>query len=137
MAYLIPQIYNTDKPVGQGEANLSGDVFLVKSMLQTWARMSSSFAPGGPLTVNSRYDSTLADWIAAFQRAVNEVSSGSPLKVDSKMHPMPIKNAMAFQATFKSGYGSTLFALNYNLRSGSAREHHAIGLRCNLKDLKI
>jgi len=137
MAYLIPQIYNTDKPVGEGEANLSADVFLLKSMLQTWSRMSSSFAPGVSLTVNSAYDPALADWIAEFQRAVNQASSGSPLKVDSKMHPMPIKNAMAYQARFKSGYGSTLFALNYNLRSGSAREHHAIALRCNLKELKI
>jgi hypothetical protein len=132
MAIMIPPIYNTDRPVGQSEANQSDDVRLVQTLLTEFAQATPGWAPSTRLAVDGVFSSNMADWIRAFQSKMRAI--GAPVVVDGKIHPMLMDNKFDFRSKFRSGVGSTLFALNVNLRLKAKAAHQSLGTRLGLNE---
>lgn len=132
MAIMIPPIYNTDRPVGQNEPNQPDDVRLIQTMLNEFARVSTGWAPTTPLPTNGTFTNDLTIWIRAFQSKLRSI--GSPVVVDGKIHPMPMDNKFDFRSKFRSGVGSTLFALNVNYRDKARPMHQSLGTRLGLNE---
>lgn len=125
MAFMIPPVYNTEQPVGNNESNNSSDVRLLQGMLVEMNRAVPGWAPATPLSVDGTYTPNLAAWIGAFQSHLRSI--GAPVVVDHKIHPMPMTAGIDYSSRFRSGVGSTLFALNYNLRRSAKSAHQNLG----------
>ena len=132
MAVMIPPIYNTSRPVGQNEANQADDVRLIQTLLTEYAQLVPSWAPPTPLAVTGSFSNDLRVWILAFQTEMRRV--GAPMELDGKIHPMLMDNKFDYRSKFRSGVGSTLFALNENFRHKARARHQALGLALGLSE---
>ncbi len=134
MAYMIMPVYNTDQPVGQGEANRPDDVRLVQTMLVELKRATpGDWGPPQPLVVDGRFGPGTRDWILAFQRKMNSANPGA-LVEDGKVHPMPVRGTRDWSARFTSGRVSTLWVLNDMLRRQARNVHQQLGPRLGLRE---
>lgn len=113
MAVFLPGIYNTDKPVGQNEANLPQDVRLVQTLLTEYARLTPQWTPPPtPLAVDGNYTPNTGAWILSFQKyAAQQVS----ITQDGKVHPMKVNHTFDWEAKL-GGIWSTLYSLNVAVR---------------------
>ncbi len=132
MAIMIPPMYNTELPVGNSEPNNSSDVRLIQTLLLEIARVKPGWQPSSQLTADGLHSAALSEWIGAFQSHLR--SRGAPLVVDHKIHPMPVKHLIDFSAKFRNGVGSTLFALNFNLREGAKQVHQNLGTNLGIAE---
>ena len=121
MPYRIMPLYNIDRPVGQGGANLPPDVMLIQAMLNELAKVRLGWAPVSPLLGTGINTPALRDWILAFQKSVAQI--GASIALDGRVDPMPV-----FDKTGSGGTWSTMYALNYLLRKyGRAGHEHLEG----------
>ncbi|MBL8177182.1 MAG: hypothetical protein JNK48_21085 [Bryobacterales bacterium] len=134
MAYRVMPIYNIDRAVGEGEANLPHDVKLVQAMIAALAaRAKTPNAPPNPPTVDGKFTRDLQQWILAFQTHV--ASFGAALRPDGIVHPLPMSSSPGdWKSKFTSGYTSTIYVLNVFLRDANSEEHDKIGKRLHLKE---
>ena len=134
MAYMIMPVYNTDRPVGQSEANQTEDVRLVQSLLAELRRAAGgTWGPALPLAVSGRFDPATKEWILAFQRKINSANRNA-LVEDGKVHPMPIQGSRDWSMKFASGRTSTLWAMNDFLRRSAKSTHQQLGVRLALRE---
>ncbi len=130
MAYMIPPMYNTEKPVGARDPNQPDDVKLVRALLSEVGK-TGTWAPTHSLEVHGRWDSVLGQWILAFQRRLPALVN------DSRIHPMPIKAMLDISSRFRSGVGSTLYALNVNHHDKAPNVHKNLGDRLGIRPRQI
>ncbi|MBL8221560.1 MAG: hypothetical protein JNL62_20160 [Bryobacterales bacterium] len=137
MAYRIMPIYNIDRTVGEGEANLPHDVKLVQSLIAGLAALGPTpEAPARPPFPDGRFSAELKQWIMAIQKFVASKNGG--LRPDGKVHPIPLaRNPGDWQSKYSSGYSSTLYALNVFLRDSHRDAHERIGRELYLKEMPL
>ena len=135
MAYMIPPMYNTEQPVGAPDPNRPDDVKLIQAMLNELAKVTPGWAPAGTLPVNGTFDPNMGAWISAFQSHLKR--KGSPMVVDSRVHSMPIQAGLDIKSRFRSGVGSTLYALNFNLFRSAPDVHTGLGRRLGIRPREV
>lgn len=137
MAYRIMPVYNIDRTVGEGEANLPHDVKLVQALLGGLARLGPTpEAPKKAPVLDGRFTPELKQWILAFQKFI--ASRSGALRPDGKVHPIPLAgNPGDWKSKFSSGYSSTLYALNVFLRDSHREAHEHIARELYLKEMPL
>lgn len=137
MAYRIMPIYNVDRAVGEGEANLPHDVKLVQALVGELSLLGQTpGAPPRPPPLDGKFTTELKQWIMAIQNLVG--SRGTAMMADGKIHPIPMANNPAdWKSKFSSGYVSTLYALNIFLRDANRDAHDRIAKRLWLKEMPL
>jgi hypothetical protein len=133
MAHLIPQVHQTESPVGDGKTNLPADVLLVATMLNDIASLDPGWAPASPLPRSGTYTSIMKQWIAAFQQRTRKKNPASRIAVDGAVHPMPGEDSLDYSAKFSDGTYSTLYALNSVLSHLSVERYRSLGSRLGLQ----
>lgn len=137
MAYRIMPIYNIDRTVGEGEANLVHDVKLVQALMAGLAALGRT--PGAPPRapmIDGRFSKELGQWILAFQNYI--AARSGALRPDGKVHPIPLAgNPGDWRSKFSSGYSSTLYALNVFLRDSHRDAHERIARDLYLKEIPL
>src|SRR6185295_15421573 len=103
MAHMIPQVHQTESPVGDGKLNLPDDVLLVATMLNDIAALDPGWAPATPLSRTGTYTSDMKQWIAAFQQRTRKKNPSQRIAVDGAVHPMPGEDSLDYQSKFSDG----------------------------------